>query len=308
MSGSCALVRLALIAALVAGGAASEADDAVPLVEPPPRAFGHVLGDVLVQRLNLDAERLTPALAASVPEGRIGPWFERLPARIAEGTGGRRVLEIAYQVVNVPEAPRATVLPGLVLGGELGSEASRAESGLPDAGAVTIEPWPLVIGPLVPIDASGAGTPPLQPDRRLPPVDEAPYRTRRNLAALALGTTLVLWLGWWTWRGRRERVRLPFAEAAYRIGALPSPTRDEDPAAWRALHAALNRAAGRTAGPVALDALLARHPWLGASRERLEAFYAASADRFFATPPRPRPFPLAALARELGRAERRHAR
>ena len=116
------------------------------------------------------------------------------------------------------------------------------------------------------------------------------------------------WALWWAWRRRSDRVRLPFARARHALRAIPLADRDESPAAWTALHRALDDTAGGTVHRGSIGRLIEAAPWLAASRADIERFYAASAARFFARPPRPEPFPVDALGRALYRAEKRQAR
>ena len=295
-----------------AGGAAAgtEAETAegagseTARVDPPERAFGLALGDVLVQRVHLDGR----ALAGTPAEGRVDRWLERLAARevrVGDGGGGGdgsgdggggTALELRYQVVNSPDAPAVARLPGV-------------ELALEGGGALAVAPWPFAFGPLAPESAIREGVlPAMRPDRLSPAPDPGPLEAQLRLALAALGATLALWLGWWLARRARDAVRLPFARAARRLRALPRTGRDERPEAWAALHRAIDRTAGTTVHAGSIDALVRAAPWSAPWRERVARFYAASGARFFAEPPRPEPFEVAALCAELERAERGHAR
>ena len=73
----------------------------------PLRPFGHVIGDVITQRIALDHEgrELDPD---ALPElERVGNWFQRRAVRIERETAGRRWLVIDYQIINVPDELRA---------------------------------------------------------------------------------------------------------------------------------------------------------------------------------------------------------
>jgi hypothetical protein len=81
----------------------------------PLRPFGHVIGDVITQRVALDHEgrQLDPE---ALPElERVGNWFQRRDVRIERDAGGRRWLVIDYQIINVPDELRALDLPALDL-------------------------------------------------------------------------------------------------------------------------------------------------------------------------------------------------
>ena len=278
-------------------------------VDPPKRAFGLALGDVLVQRVHLDGRALAGGTIdgpidgpvgggpVGLPgEGRVDRWLERLSAHvIADGDGGG-ALELRYRIVNSPEAPAVARLPGL-------------ELALDGGGALAVAPWPFAFGPLAPESAVREGVlPAMRPDRLPPAPDPGPLEARLRLALAALGATLALWLGWWLARRARDAVRLPFARAARRLRALPRAGRDERPEAWATLHRAIDRTAGTTVHAGSIDALVRAAPWSAPWRERVARFYAASGARFFAEPPRPEPFEVTALCAELERAERGHAR
>lgn len=284
------LVMAALL--LLPGPPASA--DTTPHVEQPARAFGHVVGDVLRQRLswNDGSEIDLESWSQRLPEGRVGPWLERLPLTLEQDGFGQRFLVVGYQIVNAPDDLTEIALPSIVAG----------ESTL-------VEPWPVTVAALTPltIDAKG-GLQPLQTGSSDPPLDTAEDR-RRLIGTLALLAMLLAgWLGWWWWRGQRDKVRLPFAEARVSLAALPDRSVDMNPQAWHALHAAFNRTADKSLSTRTLPALFERAPWLQPLQDRIEAFFAASDARFFAFPPADETFPLVKLCRDLMRAERRQAR
>ncbi len=257
-----------------------------------PRSFGHVLGDVLTQRVLLEhgGRALTPATLP--PADRVGRWFERRTPRIEADTDGRRWLVIDYQLINAPRTLTAIALPALAL----------ATTGGPLLG---VPAWPVSIAPLTGPEAITAGSAwPLQPDR---PVESQPIRPiERQLQGALAGLTLVLvgWLGWFAWRQWREARSLPFAHALQQMRRLDAA----EPAAWQALHQALNRSAGHVVHSASLGRLLEQAPHLQPLRNDLEAFFAASNARFFGAAPAAPAFLLLALARALHAAERRHQR
>ena len=288
-------------------------------VEQPDRAFGRMIGDVLTQRVRLaDGETIDEqALPAA---GRTDVWFARLPSAVVDGRAGERHVELRYQIVNSPDAATVAALPPTELtlierpGEQSGGDPAIASPPAP----IAVPSWPIVIVPLLPAAAARApdvpgpdgldvALPAMRPDRLLPPLDTAPHRERIRAATAALVGSLAAWSLWWAWRRRRDATRLPFARARAELRGLAAASREEDPRAWRAAHAALNATAGSVSGPATLDALLERAPWLLPHRERLLAFHDASAGRFFEQPPRLEPFELQALVRDLERAERRQA-
>jgi mxaA protein len=302
-----------------------------------PRDFGHVIGDVLTQRVLLqDGDRALRPLALP-PADRVGPFLERRTPRVEIDEEGRRWLAIDYQFVNAPRALTTTQLPALAIATEPeagadarrsgpgvarsgdarrnaaapeGGEAARDAAGGPSAAigpALAVPAWPVSIGPL------SAASPSLDPADLRP---DAPLRLpstaalRRSLAASAgaLAAVLAAWFGWWFWRERRESVRLPFARAERELRRLEP----DSSAAWQCLHRALNASAGRVVPAAGLPGWLDERPDLKPLQPRLEAFYRRSSRRFFdpavAAAGEGADFDLLGLCRALRRAERRHAR
>ena len=90
-----------------------------------PRAFGHVLGDVLTQRVLLQHEGRGVAATAPPPAGARGPV-----ARAPRGAQRRpmpraaRWLAIDYQVVNAPRSLSMVTLPALSIAVDAGAPLS----------------------------------------------------------------------------------------------------------------------------------------------------------------------------------------
>ncbi|RZS58768.1 calcium incorporation protein MxaA [Sphaerotilus mobilis] len=271
---------------------------AEPRIEQP-RSFGHVIGDVLSQRvlLEVDGRELTPtALPAA---DRVGLWLERRTPRLERDAQGRRWLVIEHQVINAPTALTETRLPALQL--------------TTVGGAVLALPaWPIRIGPITPAESGGADeAAALRPDRLMSAGDAAPLEHQQRLSIALLAGVLLAWAGWWAGRNAIEARRLPFASAWRQMRRLD----EADPQAWRALHHAINASAGQVVQGSTLATLLADRPALRPLlplQGDLDAFFQASDARFFAdvdgdasTAPA---FPLKRLARALRTAERRGAR
>jgi len=277
------------------------AKDAVAVVDEP-RAFGHTIGDVLVQRVRLAMGGHADAADEWVlpSGGRVDVWLERRPARIEIATDGSRWLVLAYQVTNAPLALTQTELPALVLRTRAGD-------------LMSVPAWPISVGPLAPDTAFGAGAlAAMQPDRGPAPLALAPIKRRVGLGLLALVATLIAWLGWWIARNRRDAARLPFARA-WREFRRPGMTNggagglDDSDTAWRIVHRALNETAGFVVQSSSLPRLLERAPWLQPLRAQLEQFYLRSEARFFSLTrdePPDGSAALAVLTRSLYRAEK----
>lgn len=275
---------------LAAGGlGALPAQAAAPVAAvEQPRSFGHLLGDVLTQRVRLPDGRGVDTAALTLD--RVGLYLERRAVRV-EADGSRRWLVIEYQVVNSPRALHAVSLPALTLATA--------------AGPLQVPAWPLSLGPLTPRATFDQGAlQALQPDRpALPAPDDGPRR-RLTGALAVLAALLLAWGGWWATRNVREARRLPFARAWRELRHADG---DE---AWQLLHRALNTSAGHVVHGRSLPRLLAEAPQLQPLAPQLEAFFRHSEQRFFAAAadgagPTP---PLHELARALRDVERRHQR
>lgn len=260
-----------------------------------PRAFGHVIGDVLTQRVLLvQAERAVEPAALPAAD-RVGLFLERRTPRVERDGQGQPWLVIDYQVINAPRALSATTLPALAIATTAGT-------------TLNVAAWPISLGPLTPAEAFGQGELlPLRPDRPVEPLSTAGIERQLKMALGALAALLLAWGGWWAWRNHREAQRLPFARAWRELRRLDGAS----PEAWLAMHHALNATAGRAVHGATLPRLLAEAPHLQPLQARLGEFFRQSSARFFAvdastSAPATAPFPLRELGRALREAERRH--
>ena len=275
-----------------AGAGAAPAPVAARVEQPRP--FGHVVGDILTQRVLLAADRL-PAPGSLPGPQRLSSWIERRPARVERAPDGRRWLVVDYQVVNAPLSPTTVRIPAWRLGGDAAQPAQ------------LVPAWPVDVSPITARAAPGSSGWQLRPDRPPPTIATGPLRLRLLLASAALAACIAAWAGWLAWRRRRDATTLPFASA---LRAL-AREHDGDGRAWRALHAAFDRTAGEVLRASTLPRLFERAPQFEPLRERIEGFYAQSAARFFgdgrAKAVEGPASPLA-LCRDLRRVERRSAR
>ncbi|HKX93720.1 MAG TPA: calcium incorporation protein MxaA [Methylibium sp.] len=254
-----------------------------------PRAYGHVLGDVLTQRVRLAQGGRTLEPAALPAADRVGLWLERRTPQVELDADGVRWLRIDYQLINAPRTLTSIALPALAL---------------PTTAGVTlaVPAWPLSIGPLTSTEATGL--PALQPDRPVALRPTAGLERQLQHALIALALVLTAWLLWWGWRQWRETQTLPFARACARLRRLDAA----DPAAWLALHEAINHSAGRVVHAASLPRLLDDAPQWRPLKAELERFYAASNARFFGDAPGTPAFALRELAGALRAIEKRHQR
>jgi mxaA protein len=292
------LSRHVLIAALIAAAhaASSDAATAVPAIVQQPRAFGYVLGDVLTQRVLLQAGGDDMGAVTPPSVGRTGVWLERRPVSFETDADGRSWMVVGYQIVNAPQTLTQIALPALTLTSASGAQLQVAE-------------WPASVGPLTPPATFAAGDlQPLRPDRQAPWLATAGLRRQIAWALGLLLATLLAWAAWWWWRNQRESARLPFARAWRQMQRLQGAQAASSKDAWFCMHEALNETAGQVVHGGSLSALLTRAPYLQPLRAQLEHFYQVSAERFFKPAPGAAEFPLQALCRALYRAERRQQR
>ena len=259
-----------------------------------PRPFGHVVGDVLTQRVLLAADR-PPAPEGLPGPQRLGTWIERRSARVERAADGRHWLVVEYQVVNAPQFLTTVHIPAW----RLSVDASQP--------ALLVPAWPIDVAPITAAATPGTGAWQLRPDRPAPAIATGPLRLRLLLASVALAACLAAWAGWLAWRQWRDARTLPFAAALRTLRRAD----DGHPSAWRTLHEAFDRTAGEVLRVSTLPRLFERAPQFEPLRDRIEGFYAQSAARFFgearAAPAESAASPRA-LCRDLRRVERRSAR
>jgi len=257
-------------------------------VQLPQPGFGYTIGDRLHQRIlttePIDAQSLPPL-------GRVTPWLQRIAVTPVRGADGEAGLELVYQVINAPPAITRVALPGVTLALRDGEQRETV-------------PASVIIGPLLP---AGTAIEP-RPDRQPPPPSTRGIERVRDAALLVLGLCVLAVPSWWFARSRRDAGRLPFSRAWRTVRG----TSNDDAGAWSSVHRAFNECAGGTVHAGNLAALRTARSWLEPHAAALEAFFAASDARFFATGAGAGSvapgFDLAGFARTLMRAERRAAR
>jgi mxaA protein len=289
---SIALARIALPLWMLLSTQTHAATEINAVVEQP-RPFGHVVGDVVTQRVLLthDGRTIEPL---ALPTTRVGVWFERRPARIERGEDGRRWLVIEHQIINAPRDQGIARLPPLDVQSAAGDVVLKVPA------------WSMTVQALaVPPDAAATDASALlRPDRpaAAAPVDALRQRTLAWAAAVAL--TLLAWATWWMWRNHQAAQRRPFARALRQLASID----EHAPHAWQLMHQAFDQSAGQVTRIATLQALFTRHPELAEQRTSIERFYAQSAQRFFGAQPVSEPLPLRSLALALRRIERRYER
>ena len=297
----CGTVWLASLAALDAVAAIQ----ITQLSVTEPRAFGYQVGDLVTRRVTLDAPAGLALDAGSLPQtGRRGTAIEL--RRLAwhstnDGAGKRYEIELEYQIFAAPREVRTLELPVLHLrleGQPRAEERPQADDirrpppkGVESSGKATstqevrVDAWPVTVAPLVPVEVSprrGLGE--LQPDAPAPLIDTSALRLRLIVwgvvAALLLGYLAHVYLGlpWWARRG------LPFTQAWQALRALSAtPSAEQRREAFRRVHEALNRTAGKVVFEPGVDAFLAAEPKFVRLRDDLRCFFSASHREFFGT-------------------------
>ncbi|HEX4597728.1 MAG TPA: calcium incorporation protein MxaA [Burkholderiaceae bacterium] len=257
-----------------------------------PRAFGYTVGDLLVQRVLLQAQGrdvLPIGLPAREP---LGVWFDRHATWIEADAQGRHWLAVQYQLINSPQTLMQVALPAWPM---------KVDS---PPGVLTVAAWPVSIAPLTPRIAFGDGDlTPLRSDRAAPLMPREPILRSIRVSALALLIVLASWAAWWLWRNHRDAENLPFAGALRDLRGLD----EGSPDAWPLLHRAFDRVCGRIVTQTAtLPALFARAPYLAPLRIDIERFYAQSSARFFGDEAAEATFSPLALCAQLRQLEKRH--
>lgn len=267
----------------------------VPLRSPVdnPRPYGYLVGDTLVQRVQLSVDGKPVELSELPRKDRFGVWISRRASRIERDPDGSRWLAMEYQIVNASKDVDVISLPKLKL-----------RTTTPDV-FIEVADWPITVGAITAsLVRSQGGLLPLQADRPAPTIAVAPIRHQLKLALFALAGTLALWLGWWRWREWQAAEHLPFGRARRQLAFIDAQS-DE---AWRLLHQAFDASAGRAIQPGTLALLFRAKPEFETARGAIERFYAESAARFFGGQPAADGLSLTALCSKLRAIERAHER
>lgn len=263
-------------------------------VEHPSRSHGYFIGDVLLQRINLNA---TPELIVTpqLQDGqRVDTWLNQLP--LTNTTVEQQWLELRYQIINSPPTPQTISLPAITFKTHGGDE-------------LLLESWPFTVSPLISsIEAGGSSASSLLPDRDALDVIGSKNSNALKLSLAALLATLAAWLLWRLFTHFRDVHILPFAKANNTINRLPRAKRDSDPDAFIALHHAFNSVAGKTISTGSLSQLFDAAPWLTEFKKPVENFYESSAVRFFQQADTPPSIAVTDLCATLYRAEKRQVK
>lgn len=288
--------RLVGYCALLTCAAASAAADlpsaAVTASVTEPRAFGYAVGDVVTRRIALAVPAGFALDENSLPQpGGRGQALELRSVQLG-GRGTARELRLEYQVFLSPRELRTLEMPAFAL--TFAGSGVRPQS-------VRIDAWPVVVAPLVPVQAPArTGLGELRPDIAPPLIDTRAERLRLwvwlagLVAVLGYLAQVYLFVPWWA---RRHR---PFGTAWRRVSQLPAaPVAAQRQAAYRLVHDAINHAAGGVLFEAGLKRWIAAQPRFAPLHDELHEFFRRSRGEFFEAPVAPDPDPDRDPEREL---------
>lgn len=292
------VVGLCLLLALHAAGAA---DARIETIDEP-RAYGHVIGDLITREIKLALPAGVTLKGETLPRpGRTDNWLELHSLQVGAAGSATTTLRLTYQVVNVAPEVITTELPALKLALAGGSSAADETIDVPD--------WPVHLSPLTPADAvERSGLDALQPDIAPRREDTAPtFRRLAAYAALALLLAAPLLLARYPQLGFWRR-HAPFLTAWRDLRRLQGGKGDAARQAMSRLHTAFDDSAGCTVFAQQLEPLYRARPSLRAASAEIDAFFAASRHVFFAADVNSAAWSLAdaqALAFKLAQLESR---
>ena len=244
-----------------------------------PRSFGHFIGDLLHQKIEL--ELASPYLLdqGSLPEaGLLSRGLElRTPMVRSRYSGGTTSYEIVltYQTFYLAQRLESIVIPSLEL------SAGNGERVLP----LRVPEWEFSITPLTEQggNASAAIAGLLRSDQRPPaiPLTAQLYRLI-GLSFCLLATLLYLTYARWGIHFLARRSR-PFSMAFRRLKKLERRpfTNALYLEALRSVHRAFDLTAGRTVMAGNLESFFVDHPEFAALRTRIETLFMRSRTVFF---------------------------
>jgi len=287
------LFRLLILCVCLCINSFASANEAEPL----PRVFGYVIGDVLVQRINLTNQEENIELA-EIPElQRVGPWVQRLEATLTKDENSTTWLVMRYQVINSPFEPQEVALPALSLSTTSGK-------------TIEIAAQPFSLMPLT-LERGTENQLPFMLPNRVPNIANKQQVVKKiRYALVLLATTLLAWFIWWLVLRYRDRTKLPFTKAMQELVRLRNSSSidiNNNPKAWSAIHSALNTIAGQTLSATNAQEKLRKHGWLEPHQETIKTFFKVSEQRFFNPEAKPETFDLFKFCQSLNRAEKHHA-
>lgn len=230
------------------------------------RSWGLLIGDIVTTRVVLPVS-VSDIDMDSLPQlnKRHGPWLN-----LQQISSNNNVLELQYQLVNVPAETRTLLTPTYTLRTNAGE-------------LLDIPSAEFSAGSFLNATEENAMEIPLRGDQRLLPADFAPLEKQLMYAIAVALITALIWLVWHL--GLRPGKRLPFAKALLSMNKLRWFGHKDADAATRVLHHAFNESAGTVVIYSQMQQLWEACPWLTDLQPEITRFYQQSASHYFSRDP-----------------------
>jgi len=225
-------------------------------------SWGLLIGDIVNASIVLPVS-VSDIDADSLPQlnKRHGPWLNLLQI-----SSNSNVLELQYQLVNVPAETRTLQTPSYTL---------RTNAGQ----LLNIPPAEFSAGSFLNATDKNATEMTLRRDQRLLPADFSTLENQRTYAIAVALITALIWLVWHI--GLRPGKRLPFAKAVLSMNKLRWFGHKDVDGATRVMHHAFNDSAGTVVIYSQLQQLWDACPWLADLQPEITRFYQQSASHYF---------------------------
>lgn len=230
------------------------------------RSWGLLIGDYISASVILPVN-VSDLDEDSLPQlnKRHGPWLN-----LQEVSADQNMLQLHYQLVNVPAETRQLATPEYTLRTRAGE-------------LLTVPSVGFSAGSFLNKTDDAAIDLPLRGDQRLLPADFSPLKTQLYYAISIALLTALIWLVWHI--GLRPGKRLPFARATFSLNKLRWFGHKDVDAATRIMHHAFNESAGTVVINSQLQQLWNSCPWLIDLQPEINRFYQQSASHYFSAQP-----------------------
>jgi len=230
------------------------------------RSWGLLIGDIVTTSIVLPVS-VSDIDADSLPQlnKRQGPWLNLLQI-----SSDSNVLELQYQLVNVPAETRSLQTPTYTLRTNAGE-------------LLNIPSAEFSAGSFLNATDANAMEIPLRGDQRLLAADFSPIEKQLTYAITVAFITALIWLVWHI--GLRPGKRLPFAKGVFSMNKIRWFGNKDVDAATRIMHHAFNESAGTVVIYSQLQQLWDTCPWLVDLQPEITRFYQQSASHYFSREP-----------------------
>ena len=280
----------AALASIALWGSPAAAQIVSVVLHGPTRDFGHFVGDLLTSTAIITVQPGTVLDPRSLPP--VGPASAIADVRQVEigGTQDRIEIAVTYQSFFAPEQVSQADIPGYTL--IFLAHGARLAALVPSF-TYTASPFRHDLQPSVDPAA-------MRPDHASLPARAPGAIWAMAAGAVLMAAGLLALIGRWPVPSRR-----PFAVAASQLAqAARAPAQDRRETLL-VLHRAFDATAGRRVFAEDIEDFLQQHPGLLPLRTRIQTFFAASRQVFFAEDDHAPDITLwVALCRDLARAER----